>query len=125
MREAVDWAAHEGGLDFFLSYALCELVDVLNERPRSDWLRAFTDEPRLTRDPAFDAWSAAAAEYLCRKAGIEPPAWVERPEGFMLTADWFPPGRCSEESRTYFRNASPPEFRRRRIFVDAEPLRRA
>lgn len=84
---------------------------------------------RLTQEPPFtgshlnDAFIGAAGEHLARRWRLgEPPAWTEDRRRF-LRRPWFPSG--ADEEKAFLLAESPLAFRRRMIFVSAEPLRRA
>ena len=79
-------------------------------------------EPPILGDAFADAWLAAVAEHLALRWGLAVPAWVERPAGFLLSKPAF---LGSESMKPILLNESPYPFRRRMIFVEAEPLRRA
>lgn len=70
-----------------------------------------------------DAYLAAVAEHLSRNAGVDPPAWSEDPERF-LSENWFDNGGLASLNSLLLAQ-SPVSFRRRRIFAEADPLRRA
>lgn len=69
-----------------------------------------------------DAWLAAVAEHLALRWELRVPGWVDRPEGFCLTRPEF---LGYEAMKPVLLRDSPYPFRRRMIFVDHEPLRRA
>lgn len=79
--------------------------------------------PRFLGDPELDAWLCASAEYLAEQWGVEAPSWVEDAAGGRLTAPCYPTEL--PRLRAVLRRESPPAFRRRNLFVEAEPLRRA
>ncbi len=65
----------------------------------------------------------AIGEHLCHRWGLgEPPAWTDHPARFLLQAPWF---LGSERMKGFFLAESPSAYRRRLIFTEAEPLRRA
>jgi len=80
------------------------------------------DEPRFTGDAWQDAYIGAVAEHLARRWGLMIPPWVDDPRRFLDTpcfaddAQWAKPVLLRD---------SPIAFRRRLIFTEAEPLRRA
>jgi hypothetical protein len=69
-----------------------------------------------------DAWLGAVAEHLARRWDLEIPSWVEAPHRF-LDRPHFAGGL--ESLKAILLAESPLAFRRRLIFVEAEPLRRA
>ena len=80
------------------------------------------EEPQRTGDTKLDAYLGAIAEHLCRRWILgEPPRWVERRWRFLQTP-WFMDG---ERMKPILLKESPGAFRRRLIFTEAEPLRRA
>lgn len=79
-------------------------------------------EPPFTSDRVYDAYLGAVGEHLARRWGIEVPAWtrserrrLHRPS-FMTKIEAFKPLLLAQ---------SPLAFRKRMIFVEAEPLKRA
>ncbi len=96
----------------------------LDQRPAGRWLR-IKDAPRLTGDRFLDAYLGAVGEHLYRRWRLpgDLPSWTESRERFQLRQISFCPG---VEAMKPFRLAeSPIAFRRRMIFTEAEPLRRA
>lgn len=80
------------------------------------------DEPPLLGRPRHDALLGAIGEHLARRWHLgAPPAWTEQPERF-LTRPWF---LGSERMKPFDLAESPLAFRRRLIFTESEPLRRA
>ncbi len=80
------------------------------------------EEPRRTGDARLDAYLGAVAEHLCRRWMLgDPPRWVDRRWRFLRTP-WFMDG---ERMKPILLRESPGSFRRRLIFIEAEPLRRA
>ncbi|SOC30396.1 hypothetical protein [Thalassospira xiamenensis] len=78
--------------------------------------------PEFLDDDVKDAYIGGVAEHLCHRWGIgTPPEWTNDPRRF-LKKPWFPPGADSEKPRLLVE--SPSAFRRRLIFIEAEPLRR-
>lgn len=69
-----------------------------------------------------DAWLGAVAEHLARRWSLEIPAWVDQPHRF-LRRPFFAGGL--ESLKAILLAESPLAFRKRQIFVEAEPLRRA
>jgi len=80
------------------------------------------EEPGFTGDAWQDAYIGAVGEHLARRWGLTIPSWVEDPRRFMDRpcfaddAQWAKPVLLRD---------SPIAFRRRLIFTEAEPLRRA
>lgn len=85
---------------------------------KDEKLQSVSEEPEPTT-PELDAYSAAVVEYLCHKYDLQIPSWTENPERF-LHSPWFP---CELENlKPMLIMESPPEFRRRFIFVELDPL---
>jgi len=81
------------------------------------------DEPECLGNDVFDAYAGAVAEHLVRRWDLGmPPGWTEERCRF-LRRPWFPPGVEAEKAILLIE--SPMAFRRRMLFVEAEPLRRA
>lgn len=70
-----------------------------------------------------DAYLAAAAEHVARGAGIDIPRWTESRDRFLSRA-WFDNHGLTSVNATMLAE-SPLSFRRRFIFTEAKPLRRA
>ena len=102
------------------------------------WLREFLDEFYAAREPAVriamlteeparlgdrrtDAYLAAVAEHLSFRMGLPVPAWALEPTRF-LDRPYFPSGL--ESLKATLLVESPTAFRRRLIFVGADPLYR-
>ena len=79
-------------------------------------------EPELTRDAYTDAWLGAAAEHLARRWNLVIPDWTQHP-GRFLHAPHF--ATSIESLKALLLAQSPLAFRKRMIFVEHEPLRRA
>lgn len=79
-------------------------------------------EPGLFGDERRDALIGAIGEHLCHRWGLgEPPAWTHDRARF-LARPWF---MGPDRMKAFLRAESPSAFRRRFIFTEAEPLRRA
>ena len=85
--------------------------------------RARVDEaPALTGDVRQDAFFGAIGEHLCHRWELgTPPEWTNDPARF-LDRPWF---IGPERMKAFLLVESPSAFRRRFIFAEAEPLRRA
>ncbi|KXG87567.1 hypothetical protein [Agrobacterium bohemicum] len=80
------------------------------------------DAPDLTGDERFDALVGAIGEHLSRRWRLGPaPSWTDQPARF-LRMPWF---LGSERMKPFFLVESPSAYRRRFIFTEMEPLRRA
>ncbi len=84
--------------------------------------RMIAEEPRLTGVAFQDAYIGAVGEHLARRWGLEIPAWADHP-GRFLNEPSFP--EYMEYAKPVYLRDSPMAFRRRLIFTEAEPLRRA
>ena len=84
--------------------------------------RRIADDPGLTDDPKMNALFGAIGEHLTMRWNLgAPPAWTGQPERF-LDRPWF---MGHERMKGFLLAESPLAFRRRFIFTEAEPLRRA
>ncbi len=80
------------------------------------------EAPGLTGDERQDAFIGAIGEHLCHRWVLgEPPAWTNDPARF-LSRPWF---IGPERMKAFLLAESPSAFRRRFIFTEIEPLRRA
>jgi hypothetical protein len=82
------------------------------------------DEPPFLADPRDNAWIGGVGEHLARRWRLPAiPAWTEDPRRFLkmpyFTNDLGP------RMAKYLLMESPIPFRRRLVFTEAEPLRRA
>jgi hypothetical protein len=109
--------------------ALSELIDELKKMDADNLSSAMAVAPaRIERtnddyDDSQDAYLAAAAEHIARGAGISIPAWTEARDRFLRKA-WFDNHGLTSLNATMI-SESPLAFRRRFIFTEARPLRRA
>lgn len=84
--------------------------------------RRVEDEPPLTGDSKTDALIGAIGEHLCRRWALgDPPDWTNDARRF-LHQPWF---LGPERFKPFLLVESPGAYRRRFIFTEAEPLRRA
>jgi hypothetical protein len=84
--------------------------------------RRIEDDPGLSCDAKLDALVGAIGEHLCRRWNLgDPPTWTDHPDRF-LAWPWF---LGPERMKGFLLAESPSAFRRRFIFTEAEPLRRA
>jgi hypothetical protein len=80
------------------------------------------EAPGLLGDERQDAFVGAVAEHLCHRWNLgAPPAWTNESVRF-LSRPWF---IGPERMKAFLLVESPSAFRRRFIFTEAEPLRRA
>lgn len=93
------------------------------DRSRAGRAARLAEEPARTGDPRLDAFAAAAASYLAKISGIEPPDWCGARDR-VLNEPWFMVETDSPAFREFLAWASPAEFRARNIFTEERPLRR-
>jgi hypothetical protein len=118
LKEAVDRiVAGQNYVD-----AVSEFLDEFYTSGRAERQRMIGEEPRLTGVTFQDAYIGAVGEHLARRWGLEIPAWTDDPHRF-LDEPSFP--EYMELAKPVFLRDSPIGFRRRLIFTEAEPLRRA
>jgi hypothetical protein len=80
------------------------------------------DDPGLTGEARFDALMGAISEHLSTRWQLGPaPLWTDDPARF-LSRPWF---LGPERFKPFLLAESPAAYRRRFIFTEAEPLRRA
>jgi len=118
LSEAVDRIIE--GYDFF--HATNEFLDEFYLADSEQRQRMINEQPRLTGVAFQDAYAGAMGEHLARRWDLDIPAWVDDPQRF-LGQPCFPP--YTELAKALFLHDSPIAFRRRLIFTEAEPLRRA
>jgi hypothetical protein len=118
LKEAVERTV--GGYDFI--NAISEFLDEFYPRGAAERQQMIGDEPGFTGDAFQDAYVGAVGEHLARRWGLDIPAWVDDPQRF-LNVPRFP--EYMEYAKPVFIRDSPIAFRRRLIFTEAEPLRRA
>ena len=101
--------------------ALRELLDHFYLHPHARQ-GAIDAEPEMLPDPRHNATLGAVGEHLARRWSLRIPTWTEHPSRF-LDRPYFP--TPIEDLKAVLLVQSPLAFRRRMIFVEAEPLRRA
>jgi hypothetical protein len=79
-------------------------------------------EPELIGDAVLDATLGGIAEHLARRWGLSIPKWTERSERFLKRPHFPTP---FSKLRPLLVAQSPLAFRRRFIFTEHEPLKRA
>jgi hypothetical protein len=101
--------------------ALAEFLDefYMREDARAGMI---AHEPVTTLDVRQDAFMGGVGEHLARRWRLPIPAWTEDPLRF-LKQPFFPTPLQGLKAMLIVE--SPTAFRRRMIFVEAEPLRRA
>jgi len=118
LKEAVD-RSREG---YGFMDSLNEFLDEFYLRRPSERQRMIAEEPGLTGVAFRDAYVGAVGEHLARRWELGIPAWADDPRRFLDTPH-FP--EFMELAKPVFLRDSPIAFRRRLIFTEAEPLRRA
>jgi hypothetical protein len=84
--------------------------------------RRISEDPGLANDPKMNALLGAIGEHLSMRWNLgTPPIWTNQPARF-LDRPWF---MGHERMKGFLLAESPLAFRRRFIFTEAEPLRRA
>jgi hypothetical protein len=118
LREAAAWGAAVGRRDAMLR----EFLDEFYQAAPGHRAAMLAQEPApIADDDRANAYYAAVAEHLALAHGLEVPSWALEP-GRFLRKPYFPAGL--ESLKATLLVESPPAFRRRMIFVDADPLYR-
>jgi hypothetical protein len=118
LRQAAIHGLEFGDRDAFLREFLDEFYVEDDPDRRAGML---IDEPPMTEDSRANAYYAAVAEHLALKYHLPVPGWTQHPARF-LKRPFFP---CGLESlKATLLVESPTAFRRRMIFVGADPLYR-
>ena len=117
LKEVALLGARGGDIDAGLREFLDEFY-VADESRRASML---ADEPQMLEDERANAYLAAVAEHLSLRYALPRVGWVNEPQRF-LHRPYFPAGL--ESLKATFLKESPTAFRRRLIFVDANPLSR-
>lgn len=102
--------------------AVSEFLDEFYLSASAERQRMIGEEPKLTGVAFQDAYVGAVGEHLARRWALDIPAWTDSPLRF-LDKPHFP--EYMELAKPVFLRDSPTAFRRRLIFTEAEPLRRA
>ncbi len=102
--------------------AISEFLDEFYPSSTVERQRMIGEEPGLTGVAFQDAYVGAVAEHLARRWSLDMPAWADDPRRFLVEPH-FP--EYMELAKPVFLRDSPIAFRRRLIFTEAEPLRRA
>lgn len=125
LREAIRlWIAER---DIYPAHTIHDYIGrALNSfylRP-DDRISIIDKEPPLTGVQIDDAWVGAVGEHLALRWELPVPQWAM--EGRVLSTPYFTwIGRPSDQQIIILVNDSPPAFRRRLIYTEAEPLRKA
>lgn len=102
-------------------HALPEFLDAFYLNP--DRRQAMIDDdPGPVDDAVRHAMIGAIAEHLALRWGLRVPAWTNDPSRFLRRPYFDTP---FEALKAMYLAQSPTAFRRRLIFTEAEPLRRA
>lgn len=118
LQEVALWGRALGDIDGFLREFLDEFYSETSGARRECMI---VDEPALSGDARTDAYLAAVAEHLAWRTGSSVPTWAGGDARF-LARPFFP---CGLESlKATLLVESPTAFRRRMIFVGADPLYR-
>ncbi len=117
LKEAV-FRGGRGDRDAFLREFLDEFYTEADAEGRAAMI---VPAPEARGDAPFDAFVAAVAEHLAFVYGPPVPDWCLRSERFLRRA-YFPCGLESLKATELVE--SPTAFRRRMIFVEADPLYR-
>ncbi|MBV8210846.1 MAG: helix-turn-helix transcriptional regulator [Burkholderiaceae bacterium] len=118
LREVAVWGRAHGDTDSFLR----EFLDAFYAASDASLRAAMVaEEPPIDKDERTNAYLAAVAEHLALRNGLPIPAWTERRSRF-LKMPFFTGGL--ESLKATLLKESPPAFRRRMIFVGADPLYR-
>ena len=118
LQEVLRWGQQSGDTDSFLR----EFLDEFYLEPDADARAAMlADEPPLVAYERGNAYLAAVAEHLALHHHLPIPEWTQAKCRF-LKRPYYP---CGLESlKATLLVESPPAFRRRLIFVGADPLYR-
>jgi hypothetical protein len=121
LAEVARWTAE--GRDI-LAVLVDEFLDAFYEETAPERRQAMIAEepPRLGRE-RDDAWLGAVAEHLARRWSLRIPRWAATDDR-DVAEPWFV-GAMGKRLAPMLLVESPIAFRRRRIFTEAEPLRRA
>ena len=121
LAEAVRRVAEGRGA---LAVLLDEFLDAFySETDAVRRMAMIEDEPRRLGIERDDAYVGAVGEHLARRWGLAIPAWAATDDRDVADP-WFV-GRMGVGLSGLLLVESPIAFRRRRIFTEAEPLRRA
>ena len=121
---ACRYIAEGEGRDAAFSVLIDEFLDAFYTEADAARRQAMIDEePPKIGSERQDAYVGAVAEHLARRWGLTPPPWSDAP--WREVADpWFV-GQMGVGLSGLLLLESPIAFRRRRIFTEADPLRRA
>ena len=100
---------------------LSEFLDEFYQHPEGR-ASMIADEPECVRDSREHAMLGATAEHLARRWNLAVPTWSDDASRFLHEPYFTTP---IENLKAMLLAQSPLAFRRRLIFTEAEPLRRA
>jgi hypothetical protein len=100
---------------------LSEFLDEFYQHPERR-AAMIADEPIRLADSREHAMLGAVGEHLARRWGLAVPIWTDDPSRFLREPYFTTP---IENLKAMLLAQSPLAFRRRLIFTEAEPLRRA
>ena len=107
--------------------ALAEFLDTfyiaLQRRGHAAAQVCLDEEPATHADPVFQAYLGAVGEHLALRWGLKVPRWTNDPSRFLRRPHFTAKGMDGLKAMCIAE--SPTAFRRRLIFTEAEPLRRA
>lgn len=119
LRQVLQLAEDAGGLRVPLAEFLDEFY--MDADPESRLARLL-EAPARSSDQVREAFFGGIAEHLCRRWGLGPaPEWSDESSRFLNHPFFMGP----ERMKPILLAESPSAFRRRFIFTEAEPLRRA
>lgn len=123
LADAVRRARSGGDLGAALSEFLDTFYGHMRHRRLEQAQASINDEPVALDDAVDNAYVAAIAEHLARRWKLSRiPSWTNRPDRF-LKRPYFP--FAGHNTKALYFVESPIAFRRRLIFTEARPLRRA
>ena len=91
---------------------------------RRKLIRIVQDEPQFNSQvsPYIYAYVAATVEKICNENKLVIPKWVNK-EKYFLKTKWFPPEIDSyEQLKPILERKSPPEFKKRNLYVSENVL---
>ena len=107
--------------------ALAEFLDTfyiaLQRQGHAAAQACLEEVPAAHSDPIFHAYLGAVGEHLALRWGLQVPRWTHDPSRFLRRPHFTAQGM--EGLKAVCIAESPTAFRRRLIFTEAEPLRRA
>jgi hypothetical protein len=120
LREAAALALDAEGDSAAFGRAIAEFLDEFYTKPGERQAMIANEPLRVGRFE--DAYLGGVAEHLARRWNLAIPGWVDQPHRFLDRAHF---AGGLESLKAILLAESPLAFRKRQIFVEAEPLRRA